>query len=100
MRTLALVLIGSLLSDLCATEEIGLGSGTITVHNDDDVNHEIMVSDSATCFAGMRTELGPNTTRAFSIDEAGAFFCIGEGGGAQVQDGRRYVIRGGALAPE
>lgn len=100
MRILALVVPVAFLAQLCQVEEFGLGNGSITVHNDDGTTHEIMVSDSATCFAGMRTELHGNTTRQFDIDENGAFFCVGESGGVAVQNGGSYVVRGGAIGPK
>jgi len=93
------LVVAALFAQLCAVEEIGLGTGNITVHNGDDVTHEIVVSDSADCFAGMRTEIGSNVTRDFSVGD-NTFFCVGKSGGVTVKDGQRYVIRGGAVGPE
>lgn len=99
VRLLLFVAPIAFIAQLCQVEEFGLGSGSITVHNADSAALEIVVSDTASCFAGMRTELGPNTTRVFSIDENGAYFCVGEGGGVAVANGGSYEIRGGALGP-
>ncbi|MFK7930856.1 MAG: hypothetical protein AB8H79_21915 [Myxococcota bacterium] len=100
MRLLLLALPGIAMAAMCEVDEIGVGSGLITVHNDDSVTHEIVVSDNAKCVIGMRTELRPNTTRTFDIDENGAFFCVGGAGGTAVQNGQRYTVRGGAVGPE
>lgn len=99
MRLLLFIAPIAFIAQLCEVEEFGLGSGSITVHNADATALEIMVSDKPNCFAGMRTELGPNTTRTFDIDENGAFFCVGAGGGVSVTNGGSYEIRGGALGP-
>jgi hypothetical protein len=89
----------AMFAQLCMVEEIGLGTGNITVHNDDDGTHEIVVSDTPDCFAGMRTEIGANVTRDFSVGE-NTYFCVGKSGGVSVKDGQRYIIRGGAVGPE
>ena len=99
MRLLILVAPIAFIAQLCEVEEFGLGNGAITVHNADATTLEIVVSDKPNCFAGMRTELGANTTRVFNIDEDGAFVCVGEGGGVAVANGGSYEIRGGALGP-
>jgi hypothetical protein len=100
MRLLLLVTPLFAFAELCAVEEFGLGDGRITVSNRDADRHEIMVSDQPNCFAGLRTELGGNTTREFEIDEKGAYLCVGAAGGVLVENGATYTIRGGAVSRE
>lgn len=100
MRILLLSLPALLFAQLCEVEEFGLGDGRITVHNSDQERHPLTVSDTATCFAGLRTDLNGNSTRTFDIDEDGAYLCVGEGGGVRVEDGARYTIRGGAVGKD
>ncbi|TVQ88739.1 MAG: hypothetical protein EA397_16210 [Deltaproteobacteria bacterium] len=98
MRWLLVMLPAISLGELCAVEEFGLGDGEITVHNGDGQRWPLTVSDTPTCFAGMKTDLNGNSTRTFPIAEEGAYLCVGQGGGVRVEDGRRYTIRGGAVA--
>lgn len=100
MRLIVAVAASMLFAELCAIEEIGVGGGLITVHNNDAEVHEIVVSDNPQCVVGLKTELRGNTTRTFDIDENGAFFCVGGAGGVKVTNGARYVVRGGAVGPE
>ena len=100
MRLFLLATPALLFAQLCAVEEFGLGDGTITVSNRDSERHPVMISDQPNCFAGMRTDLNGGTTREFSIDEKGAYLCIGESGGVLVENGMRYTIRGGAVSRE
>jgi hypothetical protein len=92
------VLILSLMASFCAVEEFGLGDGIVTIHNADRERHRLTVSDSASCFSGLRTELNSSSTRTFPIDERGAYLCVGDGGGVRLENGARYTIRGGAVS--
>jgi len=86
-------------AQFCQVEEFGVGTGTITLHNGDKTTQEIMISDSATCFAGLRTEINSNSTRTFSIADE-AYLCVGTGGGGvPVKDGASYTIHGGSVSP-
>ena len=100
MRLVLAAIPAILFGQFCAVDEIGIGSGSIVVHNDDASTHEIVVSDNAKCVVGLHTEMRPNSTRDFPIDEGGAFFCVDGGGGVAVKNGGRYVVRGGAVSPE
>lgn len=98
MRLLLFILPAVPFLDLCAVEEFGLGDGEITVHNGDSQRWPLRVSDTPTCFAGLQTDLNGNSTRTFPIAEEGSYLCVGQGGGVRVENGKRYTIRGGAVA--
>lgn len=99
MKIVLAVLPAILFAELCAVDPgIGMGSGMITVHNGDDNTHEIVVSDNALCNIGLKGELHGDTTRTYDIDEKGAYFCVGGGGGVKVENGGSYIIRGGAMS--
>ena len=93
------MLVAAMLSQCFAVEEFGVGTGSITVHNDNDKPIEVMVSDTNTCFAGLRASLGANTTRQFDVAEQ-AFLCVGPNAsaGTAVTDGNSYEIRGMAVS--
>lgn len=99
MRFVLAMIPALIFADLCTVDPgIGMGSGLITVHNGDNQTHEITVSDTPQCTIGMKGELHGDTTRTYDIDENGAYFCVGEGGGVKVENGGSYIIRGGAMS--
>lgn len=86
----------------CEVEEIGLGSGMITVRNADADDYSIVISDNDLCQLGLQSKIENNTTTTFSVksdDEAGdSFFCTSRGaGGVKVTSGKTYEIKGGAF---
>jgi len=98
VRVLLLILPVFGFAQLCQGEQgIGMGSGSITVHNSDNDTHEVVISDDPKCVVGYRSELHGDTTRQYDIAEEGAYMCIGEGGGMRVENGGSYAVRGGAL---
>ncbi len=87
----------------CAGEDIGLGDGTITVHNDESREIAVLISDTDDCVIGMHGSVNPQATRSFDImtDEQGqSYFCINEEVPFPVEDGGHYAIRGGALVKD
>ena len=86
----------------CEVEEIGLGSGMITVRNADAKDYSILISDNDLCQLGLQSKVENNTTTTFSVkteEEAGdSYFCIARGvGGAKVTSGKTYEIKGGSF---
>jgi len=85
-------------AQLCEpVEGIGMGSGSITVHNNDNDTHEVVISDDPSCTVGYRSELHGDTTRMYDVAETGSYMCIAGRGGMKVENGGSYVVRGGAL---
>jgi hypothetical protein len=84
----------------CAVEEIGIGSGSVDIHNSDSAAVELLISDSPECGLGMHSSLESGSTRDFSVGD-NTYVCVGEHPpGVQVEDGGRYEIRGGTLVPD
>lgn len=87
----------------CAGEDIGLGDGMITVHNDEAREISVLISDTEDCVIGMHSSVNPEATRTFDImtDEQGqSYFCMDEEVPFPVEDGGHYAIRGGALVKD
>ena len=83
----------------CGVEDIGVGSGSIDIHNDDAVAVELLISDSPDCGLGMHSSLESGSTRDFPVGDD-SYVCIGETPpGIRVQDGGQYTIRDGTLVP-
>ena len=97
MRLLLAAVPAMLFAQLCATEGIGMGSGMITVHNGDNDDYPLTVSDTPECVVGLKSHIEGDTTKTYDIAEEGAYVCIGERGGMKVENGGSYQIRGGAL---
>ena len=82
----------------CEIEEIGTGTGMITVKNEDAKDYAIVISDNDQCLLGLKTKLENNTQTTYSVGE-NSFFCLSEGGtGVKVHDGKTYHVKGGQLA--
>ena len=97
---LALAAFALLSFTACEMEEIGTGSGSITVKNADEGTVDVLIADSKDCFAGLRGSVNSSTTRMFSVGEE-SYLCVNETRpGFPVKDGGAYVIEGGALRPE
>ena len=86
------------LLQMCQPEEIGGGTGSIQVHNEDGAQAEVLISDNSECMLGTQSSVESNTTRVFDVGEA-SWLCTG-GRGIPVEDGGSYVIEGGAARPE
>ena len=84
----------------CAVEEIGVGSGSVDIHNAGSAAVELLISDSPECGLGMHSSLESGSTRDFSVGDD-TYVCIGENPpGIRVEDGGKYEIRGGTLVPD
>ncbi len=84
----------------CAVEEIGMGSGSVDIHNSESAAVTLLISDSPECGLGMHSSLESGSTRDFSVGDD-TYVCIGENPpGIHVEDGGRYEIRGGTLVPD
>ena len=92
------VVVGLCLLVACETEEFGVGLNSITVRNEDGAAREVLIADSSTCFAGIRSTVQNKTTRMFDVSDE-AFICL-NGGGVKTTPGSTYVIKGGALTME
>lgn len=87
------------LSLACGVEEIGVGSGSIDIHNDDATAVDLLISDSPDCGLGMHSSLESGSTRDFPVGD-NSYVCVGETPpGIRVENGGRYTLRGGTLVP-
>lgn len=81
----------------CLAEEIGSGSGSITVSNRDAVDYAIVISDTPDCIIGLKGSLEDNTQRMFGVAE-NSYFCLQKGGaGVSVVNGGVYEVKGGVF---
>lgn len=84
----------------CETEEIGMGSGSITVINDDSAEVRLLITDNAQCVVGLHSSVNSGTRRLFDIGEK-SFVCVEENPpGVPVENGKTYHIDGGKLRAE
>lgn len=93
------LLIGTaLMAIACGSEGIGMGSGSIIIHNEDSANVKILISDTPDCVIGLHSSVPGETQRFFDIGET-SVVCVGENPpGVPVQDGKEYILQGGTLA--
>ncbi len=97
---LAATLLVVTISLACAVEEIGMGSGSVDIHNSDSAAVTLLISDSPDCGLGMHSSLESGSTRDFSVGDD-TYVCIGETPpGIRVEDGGKYEISGGTLVPD
>lgn len=84
----------------CAGEDIGLGDGSITIHNRDDAPVTVLIGDAPECVVGMTSTIPAETVRQFDVGE-NTYVCVGKRPpGVRVADGAAYVLEGGSLAAE
>ncbi len=92
----------------CAGDDIGLGSGDMTIHNDDDIHWELRISDTEDCVIGMNSSINVEATRHFDVmkegvDEGQSWVCLihpetdEKSDAIELEDGQHLVIRGGEL---
>ena len=83
----------------CLIEEIGTGSGSITVSNRDSVDYPVVISDNSKCLIGLNSRLEDGAQRSFSVGEQ-SYFCLEKGGlGVQVTNGGTYEVKDGVFRP-